>query len=182
MNETGLLHHINWTDAGAVFIIFYIVIKLLREIKSFIELRNGKAVVGTLDNLPVHCQKGISEHCRKCHVLLADIRAFQNSLDKYLPKAIDKELENIKVNQKGLMMCQKDMLANQTKIISDLVIMEDHCEGRYTGTKRSLNEILTEIKKYEGALKRSPEILRLIQEHNTKSAKVIDAIMREKKL
>ena len=74
------------------------------------------------------------------------------------------------------------MLSNQTKIIADLVIMEEHCDGRYKGTQRAIKEALDEGKKHKGSIAAIAEMLRLIKEHNAKSAKVIDAIMREKKL
>ena len=94
-----------WTDAGAVAIIFYIVVKLLREIRAFIEIKNGKKIPGTLDNLPV--KVSLSEHCRNCHGLLGEIRAYQESLDKYLPVSVQKAFDKMITNQNSTMKCQK---------------------------------------------------------------------------
>ena len=174
--------HITMTDiAGAGVIVTSIVI-LLREVRAIIALKNNNAkkVLGTLDSLPIKIP--LSDHCRSCHGLLGEVRVYQESLEKALPASVKEAFNKVIVNQVAMIKCQKEMLANQTKIIGDMVLMEEHCEGRYTGTKRAIKEVMDELKKHKTTIATAAEVLRLVQEHNAKSAKVIDQIMREKEL
>ncbi len=152
--------------------------------RAFIEIKNGKVATSTLNGLAVKIP--LPDHCRDCHVIMNEMKTFQANLMEvgtlYIPTALAKKLEKIETNQTSIMKCQKEMLANQTKVTADLVMIEEHCEGRYKGTQRVLGELMVEARRHKDSVVRSEEILRLIKEHNLKSAKVIDSIMREKNL
>ena len=161
--------HFTWTDAGAVAVIFYIVIKILQEVRNLIETRlNGKTI------------PPLTEHCRKCHTLLNSIKDYQASLDRYLPKSIEKKFDITITNQSKMMICQKDILGKVEKNSRKIDLLEEHCEGRYKGTLRSIKTVLAEIAKHKDSTIVANEILRVIKSHDDDTKDAISIIKDRK--